>query len=308
MDAGCGDRGDFADSFKGTARRADYRKRPHELPGHGRTRKRSRASSPRLGPAARKSRARGADRLRLGSSRGSGGPVCLLAHWESGLMATRKPSPRNRAVRPAAEDLESRHLLSKVVSGTDIDGDTWTLQLFGRGSLTVVKQNDPTTGSPAALNSATEINQIIVGGTDPLHSRLVGPCHQGAERQRTGLLPEPHRAYVQVGYPRGRQRPAGDQHAQLLPGQHHAHDRHDHDRPRPRSSSPTASTRSASAASIPRTTRSPRPPAARRATSTRSRSACPCSAAPGSSSTSRSAAPSRSPPPARQRRRPSSTL
>jgi hypothetical protein len=94
-------------------------------------------------------------------------------------MATRKPSPRNRAVRPAAEDLESRHLLSKVVSGTDIDGDTWTLQLFGRGSLTVVKQNDPTTGSPAALNSATEINQIIVGGTDPLHSRLVGHVTQG---------------------------------------------------------------------------------------------------------------------------------
>ena len=94
-------------------------------------------------------------------------------------MATRKPSPRNRAVRPAAEDLESRHLLSKVVSGTDIDGDTWTLQLFGRGSLTVVKQNDPTTGSPAALNSATEINQIIVGGTDPLHSRLVGHVTKG---------------------------------------------------------------------------------------------------------------------------------
>ena len=89
-------------------------------------------------------------------------------------MATRKPSPRNRAVRPAAEDLESRHLLSQVVSGTDTDGDSWTLQLFGRGSLTVVKQVDPTTGAPGTLNSPTEINQIIVGGTDPLHSRLVG--------------------------------------------------------------------------------------------------------------------------------------
>ncbi len=96
-------------------------------------------------------------------------------------MATRKPSPRNRAVRPAAEDLESRHLLSKAVSGTDSDGDTWTLQLFGRGSLTVVKQPiDPTTSdSPAPLNSATEINQIVVGGTDPLHSRLVGRVTKG---------------------------------------------------------------------------------------------------------------------------------
>src|SRR6266511_6332775 len=179
--AGCDDRGDFVDSFKGAVQRTDYRERPNELPGHGRTRKRLRVRPPRLGPAARKSRARGADRLRLGSSRGSGGPVCLLAHWESGLMATRKPSPRNRAVRPAAEDLESRHLLSKVVSGTDIDGDTWTLRLFGRGSLTVVKQPiDPTTSdSLAPLNSATEINQIIVGGTDPLHTRLVGHVTKG---------------------------------------------------------------------------------------------------------------------------------
>ena len=69
-------------------------------------------------------------------------------------MATRKPSPRNRALRPAADPLESRQLLSKVVSGTDIDGDTWTLKLNGPGSLTVVKQNDAQ-GNPSPLNATT---------------------------------------------------------------------------------------------------------------------------------------------------------
>ncbi|MBV8268398.1 MAG: hypothetical protein JO252_18885, partial [Planctomycetaceae bacterium] len=94
-------------------------------------------------------------------------------------MATRKPSPTNRAVRPAAEDLESRYLLSQVVSGIDNAGNSWTLQLLGRGSLTVVKQIDPTTGAPGTLTSPTEINQIIVGGTDPKHSRLVGHVTKG---------------------------------------------------------------------------------------------------------------------------------
>jgi hypothetical protein len=88
-------------------------------------------------------------------------------------MATRKPSPRIRALRPAAEDLESRQLLAAMVSGTDIDGDTWTLRLTGPGSLTVVKQNGAD-GTPAPLNSQTEINTIVVAGTNPLESRLVG--------------------------------------------------------------------------------------------------------------------------------------
>jgi hypothetical protein len=88
-------------------------------------------------------------------------------------MATRKPSPRIRALRPAAEDLESRQLLAAMVSGTDVDGDTWTLRLMGPGSLTVVKQNGAD-GTPAPLNSRTEINSITVAGTNPLESRLVG--------------------------------------------------------------------------------------------------------------------------------------
>jgi hypothetical protein len=93
-------------------------------------------------------------------------------------MATRKPSPRNRALRPAAEDLESRELLAAMVSGTDIDGDTWTLRLMGPGSLTVVKQNGAD-GNPAPINSQTEINSITIAGTNPLESRLVGTVKKG---------------------------------------------------------------------------------------------------------------------------------
>jgi hypothetical protein len=94
-------------------------------------------------------------------------------------MATRKPSPRNRALRPAAEDLECRQLLSGTVSGTDIDGDTWTLRLLGPGTLNVTKQVDAA-GNPSPLNSATQINTITVGGTDPLASRLIGTVHKAA--------------------------------------------------------------------------------------------------------------------------------
>ncbi len=93
-------------------------------------------------------------------------------------MATRKPSPRIRALRPTAEDLESRQLLAAMASGTDIDGDTWTLRLIGPGSMTVVKQ-DGADGNPAPLNSQTEINSITVAGTNPLESRLVGTVKQG---------------------------------------------------------------------------------------------------------------------------------
>jgi hypothetical protein len=94
-------------------------------------------------------------------------------------MATRKPSSRNRAFRPEADDLESRQLLSGVVSGTDLDGDIWTLRLTGPGTLSVVKQND-SSGNPAALNSQTEINTITLGGTDPTKSRLVGTVTKAA--------------------------------------------------------------------------------------------------------------------------------
>lgn len=93
-------------------------------------------------------------------------------------MSTRKPSPRNRALRPATEVLEGRQLLSATVTGTDIDGDQWILQLIGPGSLTVSKQ-DGADGKPAPLNSETQINTITIGGLDPLTSRLVGKVIKG---------------------------------------------------------------------------------------------------------------------------------
>src|SRR5262249_13140727 len=77
------------------------------------------------------------------------------------------------------EDLENRQLLSATVSGTDIDGDQWTLQLIGPGSLTVTKQDDAS-GNPTELSSNTEINTITIGGTDPTASRVVGTVRKGA--------------------------------------------------------------------------------------------------------------------------------
>ena len=88
-------------------------------------------------------------------------------------MSMRKDLGRSRALRPSAECLEGRQLLSATVSGTDTAGDHWTLTLKGKGALQVVKQDD-STGNPGALNSATEIKSITVSGTDPRTSILTG--------------------------------------------------------------------------------------------------------------------------------------
>jgi hypothetical protein len=89
-------------------------------------------------------------------------------------MSMRKDLGRSRALRPSAESLELRQLLSATVSGTDTAGDKWTLKLLGKGTLQVVKQTDPSTGEPGALDSATEINSITLAGTDPRSTRLIG--------------------------------------------------------------------------------------------------------------------------------------
>jgi hypothetical protein len=88
-------------------------------------------------------------------------------------MSMRKHLGRSRALRPSAESLEERQLLSATVSGTDTAGDKWTLTLQGKGTLQVVKQDD-SSGNPGALDSATEINSITVAGTDPRSSILIG--------------------------------------------------------------------------------------------------------------------------------------
>ena len=89
-------------------------------------------------------------------------------------MSMRKDLGRSRAIRPSAESLEGRRMLSATVSGTDTAGDHWTLTLAGKGALQVLKQTDPATGQAGALNSATEISSITVSGTDPLSTVLTG--------------------------------------------------------------------------------------------------------------------------------------
>lgn len=86
-------------------------------------------------------------------------------------MRTRRPG--GRAFRPASEGLEGRRLLSGVVRGVDFDGDVWTLRLIGPGDLRVNNQADAA-GIEIPLGEPAAIDQITVGGTAPLASRLEG--------------------------------------------------------------------------------------------------------------------------------------
>lgn len=88
-------------------------------------------------------------------------------------MAMRKHPSRFRAIRPAAESLEHRQLLSGTVSGVNTEGDAWTLTLVGPGSIKVTKQPDANS-NPTGLLDPSEISTITIFGTDPLASRLVG--------------------------------------------------------------------------------------------------------------------------------------
>jgi len=92
-------------------------------------------------------------------------------------MSMRNPAPSRRSLRPLAESLETRQLLSSLsthpsasVTGTDAHGDVWTLTLFGPGTLNVVDQQG--TAFPAA--NGHDINTITVSGTVTSESRLVG--------------------------------------------------------------------------------------------------------------------------------------
>ncbi|HEY2157091.1 MAG TPA: hypothetical protein VGH33_15795 [Isosphaeraceae bacterium] len=88
-------------------------------------------------------------------------------------MAMRKHPSRFRAIRPVAEDLEQRKLLSGTVSGINTEGDAWTLTLSGPGTLSVTKQPDAN-GNATGLTDPSEISTITIYGTDPLSSRIVG--------------------------------------------------------------------------------------------------------------------------------------
>ena len=95
-------------------------------------------------------------------------------------MSMRKPAPSRRSLRPLAESLETRQLLSSLstvpsatVSGTDTKGDRWTLTLYGPGTLNVVDKNG-TAFTPANQFTPDDINTITVSGTVTAESRLVG--------------------------------------------------------------------------------------------------------------------------------------
>src|SRR6185437_15563593 len=84
-------------------------------------------------------------------------PRGILGVW---CMSNRRPSPRDRALRPSSEGLETRQLLSSQVTGTDLDGDTWALTLFGPGTMNVATAN----GSPVDPSVPSEINSITLAG------------------------------------------------------------------------------------------------------------------------------------------------
>ncbi len=95
-------------------------------------------------------------------------------------MSMRKPAPSRRSLRPLAESLETRQLLSSLstvvsatVSGTDTKGDRWTLTLYGPGTLNVVDKNG-NAFTPANQFTPDDINTITVSGTITAESRLVG--------------------------------------------------------------------------------------------------------------------------------------
>ena len=95
-------------------------------------------------------------------------------------MSKRKPSPPTRSLRPVAESLETRQLLSAAygtptatVRGTDPDGAQWTLRLYGPGTLNVVDQNGAAFTKETA-NTMDSISTITVGGSITSETKLVG--------------------------------------------------------------------------------------------------------------------------------------
>lgn len=98
-------------------------------------------------------------------------------------MSLRRHGSRN-VFRPQTDILEGRQLLStvqfspssKIATGTDPDGDRWTLRLSGPGELVVVG-ND---GLPTDPDNPQQIDTINVVATDSETTRLVGTIRKGA--------------------------------------------------------------------------------------------------------------------------------
>src|SRR5262249_12471754 len=139
------DRIDFDDSFKSDDSAADDRKWSLRAPGQKRTRRGCSGDTESGRGATRMSQSHGVVRLRprvlppgMRGGRADRPPRGLGVS----SMSNRKPSSPARGYQPVADALETRQLLSGVVGGTDIDGDTWVLHLIGPGAISVVKQND----------------------------------------------------------------------------------------------------------------------------------------------------------------------
>jgi hypothetical protein len=96
-------------------------------------------------------------------------------------MSQRKPTTQMRSLRPLAESLETRQLLSStnlttptaVARGTDPDGTQWTLRLFGPGALSVVGV-DGVVFDKTTQGVTDSIQTITVGGAITTQTRLVG--------------------------------------------------------------------------------------------------------------------------------------
>ena len=91
-------------------------------------------------------------------------------------------SKRRRSLirRPGHEALEARQLLSGVVHGVDVDGDTWTLSLIGPGAIQVINQPGSDGTTPVPLGQPGLINTITLQGTNPARTRLVGAVTKSA--------------------------------------------------------------------------------------------------------------------------------
>src|SRR5262245_53754293 len=102
-------------------------------------------------------------------------------------MSMRKPTPRSRSLRPMAESLETRQLLTilppatgsptqratAVVNGTDPNGARWTLRLYGPGVLYVLG-TDGDVFSRSTKTLSESIGLITVAGAISTETRLVG--------------------------------------------------------------------------------------------------------------------------------------
>lgn len=90
-------------------------------------------------------------------------------------MSTPIHRRRSKGMRPVAEALETRQLLTKVIRGVDIDGDTWVLKLIGPGDFRVTTQND------VPLNQPSLIEDITIAGGRTVETRLEGRVKRGEQ-------------------------------------------------------------------------------------------------------------------------------